>query len=222
MFWQENINEEHFTVPDTVQDVLFQIECPKININYQSALTNELMQHFPFLKEDAIHHIYLPKSGNGWMADTQAEFLYLSKRSKLILRVKKEHINPLKKIKNLTLNIDGTNFTIIKFIKQKKMSDSSILFSHSIIKNNNLNEDDFLEQCFYDLQKLNIKPKKMLAGLSGSIIINDKKLTTQSLMVADLSKQESVLLQEQGIGNYKTYGCGIFNPQKGINEVSAV
>jgi hypothetical protein len=41
-------------------------------------------------------------------------------------------------------------------------------------------------------------------------------------MVADLRKVESVTLQEQGIGEHRLLGCGLFLPQKGIESVDAV
>jgi hypothetical protein len=41
-------------------------------------------------------------------------------------------------------------------------------------------------------------------------------------MVADLRKAESVKLQEQGIGNHRLLGCGLFVPQKSIDSVDAV
>ena len=57
----------------------------------------------------------------------------------------------------------------------------------------------------------------------------EKKITTpngiihtRSLMVADLRKSESVKLQEQGIGEHRLLGCGLFVPQKGIESVDAV
>ena len=43
---------------------------------------------------------------------------------------------------------------------------------------------------------------------------------TRSLMIADLSKEESLRLQEEGVGEKKLYGCGIFLPHKSIDAVN--
>ncbi|MES9880712.1 MAG: type I-MYXAN CRISPR-associated protein Cas6/Cmx6 [Sedimenticola sp.] len=39
-------------------------------------------------------------------------------------------------------------------------------------------------------------------------------MTTRSLMVADLSVEDAIHLQEQGIGEGRSMGCGLFIPQK--------
>jgi hypothetical protein len=62
----------------------------------------------------------------------------------------------------------------------------------------------------------------MMAGLKRSISTPNGTIHTRSLMVADLRKVESVTLQEQGIGERRLLGCGLFLPQKGIESVDAV
>jgi hypothetical protein len=39
-------------------------------------------------------------------------------------------------------------------------------------------------------------------------------------MLADLSTDESIRLQQQGLGPRRLMGCGIFIPHKGIDAVS--
>jgi hypothetical protein len=38
-------------------------------------------------------------------------------------------------------------------------------------------------------------------------------------MVADLEPEQSVLLQEKGLGTHRKMGCGLFLPHKGIKPV---
>ena len=66
--------------------------------------------------------------------------------------------------------------------------------------------------------KINIK--KALCGRSMVISFGKKTLYTRSLMIADLSKEESLKLQEEGVGDKKLYGCGIFLPHKSIDAVN--
>jgi len=44
-------------------------------------------------------------------------------------------------------------------------------------------------------------------------------VATRSVMVADISKEEALLLQQKGLGFQQIYGCGLFIPQKDINEI---
>jgi hypothetical protein len=39
-------------------------------------------------------------------------------------------------------------------------------------------------------------------------------------MIADLTKEEAVTLQEEGVGEHRLFGCGIFLPHKSIDAVS--
>lgn len=62
--------------------------------------------------------------------------------------------------------------------------------------------------------------KKAICGKAKSLTINGKSKITRSLMIADLSKENSVLLQDTGVGAGRIYGCGIFLPHKSIDAVS--
>jgi CRISPR/Cas system CSM-associated protein Csm4 (group 5 of RAMP superfamily) len=50
----------------------------------------------------------------------------------------------------------------------------------------------------------------------------DRKIQARSLMLADLAVEESVRLQQRGLGPGRTLGCGLFLPHKDINEVRQV
>ena len=53
-----------------------------------------------------------------------------------------------------------------------------------------------------------------------SLTINGNKKYTRSLMIADLSKENSILLQDLGVGKGRIFGCGIFLPHKSIDAVA--
>ena len=66
---------------------------------------------------------------------------------------------------------------------------------------------------------MGIRPRKMLCGIERLIRTPDGLLRTRSLMVADLSPDESVALQAEGLGPERALGCGLFLPHKDIQEV---
>ena len=53
----------------------------------------------------------------------------------------------------------------------------------------------------------------------GEIRRADGTLFTRALLVADLSPEESVKLQQLGLGKDRLLGCGLFVPHKGIDAV---
>ena len=66
---------------------------------------------------------------------------------------------------------------------------------------------------------VSIKPKKMLCGKEDKLRVDDGELVTRSLMIAELTIEESMLLQQQGLGTHRLMGCGIFLPHKDISEI---
>ena len=59
----------------------------------------------------------------------------------------------------------------------------------------------------------------MMCGKETHVSIGDSVVTTRSLMIADLSSADSILLQQRGLGSHRWMGCGIFLPHKDINEI---
>jgi CRISPR-associated protein Cas6 len=223
MFWQEDIKEEHFTLPDDVQDAVFNIHSKVLPIDHAYILSQALLSELPWLAEvnAGIHDISVA-DGNGWEQDHESGFYYPSKRSKLSVRIPKDKLNDIQSLVGKTLDLGEYQVKIIKALEPKLMSDMQIVFAKYVACDENDSENDFLQTSFQQLQVLGIQPKKMLVGLERKIQTPDGVIHTRSLMVADLRKAESVKLQEQGIGDHRLLGCGLFVPQKGIDSVDAV
>ncbi|TEU22479.1 MAG: type I-MYXAN CRISPR-associated protein Cas6/Cmx6 [Gammaproteobacteria bacterium] len=223
MFWQEDIKEEHFTLPDDVQDAVFNIHSKVLPIDHAYSLSQALLSELPWLAEvnAGVHDISVA-DGNGWEQDHESGFYYPSKRSKLSIRIPKEKLDTVSSLVGKTLNLGEYEIEVVKALKSKLMSDMQIVFAKYVACVENDSEEDFLQTSFNQLQALGIQPKKMMAGLEKKITTPDGIIHTRSLMVADLRKSESVKLQEQGIGEHRLLGCGLFVPQKGIESVDAV
>ena len=69
------------------------------------------------------------------------------------------------------------------------------------------------------LKQINIKVSKMICGRCSEIRTTDATIFTRALMVADLEPEESVVLQQRGLGEGRILGCGLFVPHKGIDPV---
>lgn len=222
MFWQEDTKDEHFTLPETIQDAVFAIHAKVLPIDHAYLLSQALLKHLPWLAEvnAGIFDISVA-DGNGWEQD-ESGFYYPSKRSKLNIRIPQEKLESAQSLVGKTLNLAEYRIDILKSLKPKLMSDIQTVFSKHIACDEAISEERFLQTAFTQLQALNIQPKKMMAGLQRSISTPDGTIHTRSLMVANLRKVESVTLQEQGIGEHRLLGCGLFLPQKGVESVDAV
>ncbi|SFV85762.1 FIG01199507: hypothetical protein [hydrothermal vent metagenome] len=222
MFWQEDIKEEHFTLPKTIQDAVFSIRSKVLPMDHAYLLSQALLKHLPWLSEvnAGIFDISVA-DGNGWEQD-ESGLYYPSKRSKLNIRVPQEKLEAVQTLAGKTLDLGEYSVDIIKPLESKLMSDMLIVFSKHVACDKDDSEEKFLQNSFDQLQALGIQPKKMMAGLQRSISTPNGTIHTRSLMIADMRKVESVTLQEQGIGEHRLLGCGLFLPQKGIESVNAV
>ena len=223
MFWQENSKEEHYTVPDTIQDAVFNIHSKILPIDHAYALKQALLAYLPWLDEvnAGIFDISIA-DGNGWQQDHESGFYYPSKRSKLVIRMPKEKLKDSESIVGKTLDLGEYQIKVVKALKPRPMSDMQIIFAKNVVCNQNTSEDAFLQEVYQQLQNMGITPTKMMAGLDRKISTPEGYIYTRSLMIADLKKAESVRLQENGIGEHRLLGCGLFMPQKGIETVDAV
>ena len=102
---------------------------------------------------------------------------------------------------------------------EKPVMVSDILFSRHVIAHDNDDENAFLNTIAGELRQLDIRFRKLLPGKQLNLRGPDGTIKTRSLMVADLDLADSLTLQEQGLGEGRAYGCGLFIHHKGIKAV---
>jgi CRISPR-associated protein Cas6 len=74
----------------------------------------------------------------------------------------------------------------------------------------------FIEVAAKALKQQGIGFKKILCGKPHVIADGEQQIATRSLMVADLSLEDSVRLQQLGLGDHHLLGCGLFIPHKPV------
>lgn len=227
MFWSENSeNTDVFVIPDDVIDVVFAIKCKTLPVEHAYVLSMVIQQALPWIADEehaGIHQIHVAQSGNGWMRpeDTEHGVLHVSHRTKMTLRLPKERVEEAKMtLLNQTFDIDGHALTIGKG-SDKPFTALPTLFSRYVVTNEGDDEMAFMHWASAQLQTMNIPVKKMMAGMQNTIKAPHGPLFTRSLMVAELEPEQSVRLQQKGMGAHRTMGCGLFVPQKGIKAVNS-
>ena len=224
MYWNDDTDKKAgFAVPDDVVDVAFRIACPTLPLDHAHALSSALLKVLPWLEEEAyagIHLIHGAASGNGWFRpeDTENELLHLSKRTRMRLRVPRERLQDAQALSGQSLDIEGHTLEVGKS-EVSLLSSLPTLFSRYVITREELDETQFLQEVAGQLEALDIPCRKMLGGITHTMRFPDGALFTRSLMVADLEPEQSVRLQQVGLGEGRVIGCGLFLPHKGINPV---
>lgn len=225
MFWNEDKKSNEYQISDDIVDMSFAIKCKCLPLEHMVELSETLFDELPWLKSEnlaGIHPIYGAESGNGWERPNDPnELLYFSRRQKMTLRLPKERINEAEKLTGRNLKVAGYEIEIGKHTI-KKLSNLPTTFCRSVMTATGMNEEVFLEWAFEELKLINIPVRKMMAGMERIVKLpNNESRITRSLMVAELKKDESIQLQQLGLGEGRKLGCGLFMPQKDIKAVNS-
>lgn len=224
MFWNDdNERKPGFVVPDDIVDLAFRISCPTLPIDHAWILSHRLGQALPWLAGEehaGIHLIHGASSSHGWTRpkDPGKELLHLSRRTRLRLRLPKQRLDDARALTGKTLDIGGHSLEV---------GDSSVhllsalptLFARHILTREEVSEEQFLGTAASELRAMDINCRKMLCGIPHSHAFPEGPLFTRSLMVADLEPEQSVRLQQLGLGAGRKSGFGLFIPHKGIKPV---
>ncbi|MEN8129880.1 MAG: type I-MYXAN CRISPR-associated protein Cas6/Cmx6 [Pseudomonadota bacterium] len=223
MYWQQdNDASRPYTVPDDIVDLSFKVSCQGLPLDHAFVLSTAFLDALPWLREEeraGIHLIHGAESGNGWIRpeDPQA-VMYLSRRTRMTLRLPKERIEEAKSLMGRTLDVGGNALTLGS-VGVRTLSHLTTLFARYIIADQGQDENVFLDQAASNLKDMGVRVKKMLCGRTHRFSFPDGDITARSLMIDGLEVAQSVALQQQGLGPGRKIGCGLFLPHRGIDAV---
>jgi len=213
--------EEETNLTSSMTDIAYMINCKTLPYDHAFKLSNQITMVLPWLNDNlqnGIHMLHGPHAGHGWERSTD-DTIFLSKRTRLILRIPKTHIDRAKKLEGVTLKISNDTLVVGKSY-EKPFTVTRDLFSKFVIVDKGINEEQFLEKINNELQQNGVSLHKTICGKTNAVEINNKKKSTRSLMLPGLSKQQSILIQDKGLGEGRIFGCGLFVPHKSIDAVA--
>ena len=225
MLWQDTPDEKHEAACEDVVDLAFRLSGGTLAVDHAHALSRALLAELPWLADEpqsGVHQIHVASSGHGWTRpDGDAcEVLNLSRRTRLTLRLPRERLADAEALSGRSLDVGGHRLQVGK-AAERPLTPSSTLFARYVICDDTRYED---EDCFIDwvadrLREMGITPTKLLCGMTSRIDVPRKRVRARSLMVAALPADASLALQQQGLGDGRLMGCGLFVPHKGIEAV---
>lgn len=224
LYWQEEDQDrERPRVPEDIVDLSFKVRCRALPQDHAHALSGALHDALPWLAQEpraGIHLIHGAESGNGWMRpEGPDELLYLSRRTRLTLRLPKGRVAAARGMEGDTLDVAGHALTLGE-TSVRPLSALTTLFSRHVVCEPGEGEEAFLQRAARTLAERGIQVKKMMSGRSHTIRLPDVTWVTRSLMIDGLQVTEALRLQEEGLGPGRQLGCGLFLPHKGIDPVS--
>ena len=223
MYWDEAKGDDNSVVPDDIVDLVYNIKCRCLPVDHAYFLSQAIHEALPWFGEEsdtAMHTIHVAESANGWIRPEGPDaLLFPSRRTKMTLRVPKHRIQDAEKLLGKKIEVDGHDIELSKMVT-RPLSPLTTIFSRYIVGSSSGGEEQFMEYMVEQMRKINVRPKKMLCGIERFIHTPDGDIETRSLMLADLTFNESVILQQKGLGEHRRMGCGIFLPHKDIAEIS--
>jgi len=158
--------------------------------------------------------------------------LALTEHSRLTIRTSIEQIKPLIRLAGKTLRLANHDVQV-GTPDTRPLIPSARLYSRLVIIKGFTEPVGFLEAVHRQLADMNIQGEPSLVEqshvaeanrrrstgsrssyLRRTIRIRDKEIVGFALRVGNLTADESIRLQEEGIGGRRRFGCGIFIPSR--------
>lgn len=156
----------------------------------------------------------------------------LQKNSRLILRLEVEKIPEYLVLCGRTLSV-GSHFLTVGMPASRNLTPAPILKSRMVTIKGFTEPEEFLHAAQRQLTDLNILgtphlvPRKNTASAEGktdnrekspfvkrTLNVKGKNIVGFALTVSNLTAEESLRIQMQGLGGRRAMGCGIFVPQR--------
>lgn len=228
MFWNEDETTEEISRQEEVVDILFSIDCKRLPVDHAYSLAHAIQAAVPWIADEplaGIHSIHVAGSQNGWERPEHGtdSWLMVSRRTKLTIRVPKARADALlTSLPGARIDLAGNTLTVGDG-KPRPLSTETTIFARYVAVDTapatELPESEFLEIAARALAEMDIRIRKALCGKSLPLLGPDGPIHTRSLMLSGLTKDESIRLQQLGLGPHRLMGCGIFIPHKGIDPV---
>ncbi|MTW20099.1 type I-MYXAN CRISPR-associated protein Cas6/Cmx6 [Allochromatium palmeri] len=232
MFWNEDESADAPKLPDDILDLLFAIDCKRLPVDHAYALSRAVRALVPWFDEEphlGVHSIHVAGSQNGWERPEHSPeaLIMVSRRTRLTIRVPSARADDLvARLQGQRIDISGQPLTI-GAAKSKPLSQETTIFARYVAADSDVDaeafsdESRFLEAAAQALGALDIRVRKALCGKATTLHTPDGPLHTRALMLAGLTREESIRLQREGLGPHRALGCGLFIPHKGIDPVKS-
>jgi CRISPR-associated protein Cas6 len=150
--------------------------------------------------ELAIHPIRGVYAGSG--------SLKLNPQSRLRLRLPAVSLPQVLPLAGKAVEIDGHRLHI-GVPQTALLRPAAVVYAHTVTTRNGQDEERFDTEIQHQLDTLGIRGKAT-RGKRRVLRVRDKTVVGHSLLVSELTAEESVRLQEAGLGGRRKMGCGVF------------
>lgn len=203
--WPENASTE-------VADFVYQLGAGTLAHEHADALAEALCRALPWLAGESLAGV-LPLTGLS--RGDGAHFV--GRRSRLVLRLPLSRAAGADALCGTTIDVAGSPLAIGPATRRPLQPVTDVVYSHCVSFDTE-DEIDFLERCHDALEARKIKANPV-TGKARRLRSGTGTVHGFALMLHGLSPTDSVRIQEQGLGEHRLRGCGMFVPHKTIHAV---
>jgi CRISPR-associated protein Cas6 len=196
---------------DTAVDAVFPIDGKTLPRDHAQALQQALCAQLPWLGTDPLAAIHPIKVVHG--NDEQA---LLSQRTRLLLRVRARRLDDLMALAGLDIGVDG-HLLRLGVPHLRELQPHATLYAYRVAADS-ADEVTFMAAVDRELAQFAIGGERV-CGKRQRMVISGRELDTFSLMLHALPPEQSMRLQQHGLGLHRLLGCGIFVPHKSAAAV---
>ncbi len=136
--------------------------------------------------------------------------LDISPQSQLVLRVPLELVPSCINIAGKELDVDGHQIRI-GVPHSKSLVPATALYAHLVTTRNGQDQERFEAEISRQLAGMECRGKFSL-GRRRTFKIHNRQVVGYAVVVSELTADESIRLQESGLGGRRKMGCGFFEP----------
>lgn len=188
-------------------DLAFRLMGTRIPVDHGYALfaaVNRIVPEMHDAQDIGLHPIRGRFDGNGC--------LVLSPASRLIVRVPDERIREFLKLAGKTLEVDGNRFRV-GVPEVRALRPAATLNARLVTIKGFMEAETFIEAAKRQLETMGVTVALQL-GERRTFRIKDKQVVGFELLALELDAEDSIKLQEIGIGGRRRMGCGVFVPAR--------
>ena len=192
-------------------DAIFSVEGHTLPREHAQPLQQSLCSLFPWLAHDAVAAVMPLK-----LVESDAEMATLPKRLQLVLRVMNSRMPDVLAVAGREVSVAGCTLRLDK-PHFRELRPHATLYAYKVASAGN-GELAFMETMDQELARLSIRGERV-CGKRSQMVVAGQVLETFSLMLHALTPDQSLRLQQFGLGPHRLLGCGVFVPHKSAAAV---
>ncbi len=196
---------------DAVVEAVFPLEGKTLPRDHAEALQHALAEQLPWLQQDVGVGIHPLKLVSG-----PESLALLSPRTRLILRVNASRLDDLKAQVGVQLNVAGHTLRLGD-VHLRALQPLATLYAYRVAADS-ADESAFMQAMEAELAALAIAGERV-CGKRQNLRVDGLDMTTFSMMLHALVPEQSLRLQQHGLGPHRLLGCGLFVPHKSAAAV---